>query len=1726
MTIRSVLNEFRENSDSPRELGDKFERLMLNYLQTDPIYKECFSQVWMWMDFPKRGNMPDTGIDLVAVIRDTGDYCAIQCKCYGENQTLEKSDIDSFFTTSGTNLFKKRMIISTTNKWSKNAEAALDGQQIPVIRATIYNLENSPIDWDKFSLKNPDHLELKPKKQIRTHQQDALEKVLTGFQTGDRGKLIMACGTGKTFTALKIAENFPRENNLILFLVPSISLLSQTLREWTAESDINFHSIAVCSDVNVGKNKKKSQNDDLADLTINDLAFPPTTNAEDIIKSYRAFNTPQPPLERGAFDSPLERGAFDSPLESGAFDSPLESGAFDSPLEKGAFDSPLEKGAFDSPLERGAFDSPLERGAFDSPLESSPPLQGGVRGGLTVIFSTYQSIQSISDAQKKGLPEFDLIICDEAHRTTGVTISGEDESYFVKVHNQDFIQAKKRLYMTATPKLYSDETKVQAQENDAFLCSMDDVNIYGKEFHRLNFGEAVSTGLLTDYKVMVLAVDEKFVSATFQQQLADANNELNLDDAVKIIGCWNGLAKRLIQDAQGEEIEDNNPMKRAVAFSRTIKDSQKIVDLFADIVNDYQQLNPDDETFLQCNLDHVDGKQNALERNSKLEWLKADTSAQGSICRILSNARCLSEGVDVPALDAVMFLTPRNSVVDVVQSVGRVMRKAEGKKYGYIILPVGIPADIPPEIALKDNQKYKVIWQVLQALRSHDDRFNDTVNKIELNKRRPPQIAVIGVGGKTENNGSSQSAKKGSSYKQLELNFPIEEWRNAIYAKIVTKCGDRQYWEKWAKNVADIADTHISRIKALLENSESEAKKVFDEFITGLHQNINPNVTEDEAIEMLSQHLITKPIFDALFEGYEFTKYNPVSQTMQRMLDVLEGQSLQKEVKTLEKFYESVRKKASGIDNAEGKQRIIIELYDKFFRAAFPRLVERLGIVYTPVEVVDFIIKSADFALKQEFGVGLTDEGVHILDPFTGTGTFMVRLLQSGLIKPEDLQRKFTSELHANEIVLLAYYIAAINIEESYHFLAQYPPTPLVKGGLNFNPINEGGLDFNPINEGGASFPPLIRGGKGGYQPFNGIVLTDTFQMFENAGYLLESIFPENNQRVINQKQRNITVIIGNPPYSAGQTSENDGNKNLKYENLDQKIANSYAKYSTATLKNSLYDSYIRGFRWASDRIKDQGIVCFVSNGSFIDNNAMDGFRKCLVDEFTSIYCFNLRGNARTSGEQRRQEKGNVFGEGTRTTIAIIFLIKNSSKKSENKVFYHDIGDYLSQKEKLDIIKNFGDISTMKWQEITPNENYDWINQRNDDFESFISLGDKKDATTKTIFDVYSMGVKTNRDNWVYNFSHQLVIDNMTRMIDFYNQQVEEFKNHLKGQTLTNAEQRKKQVENFIDTDPKKISWTRELKEDCGKLKIHLFNEDEVTKGMYRPFCKQAYYFNRYLNNCVYQMPKIFPNQNLENLAICVTGIGASKDFSALITDVIPNLHFHDTCQCFPLYTYEKQSELGSLFATATTEQYTKKENIPDSILKEYQQKYQDKTITKSDIFYYIYGVLHSPEYKQRFASDLKKMLPRIPFTADFWTFSQAGRELGYYHLNYETIEPYELEEFKKDLYLDDKDYQVEKMVFGKNKNGIDKTIIIYNSKLTLSQIPLEAYEYIVNGKSALEWIMERYKVTKDKDSGIINDPNHWSENPRYIVDLVKRIVRVSLETVRIVKSLPALNEI
>jgi predicted helicase len=1621
-TIHDILAEFRSAASNNRDLGDKFERLIANYLVTEPQYQDQFSDVWMWSEWPGRGKQPDTGIDLVAQNRYTGELCAIQCKFYDPAHRLEKVDLDSFFATSGKHPFTSRMIVSTTDIWGKHAEELLNNQQVPCIRIRVQDLENSAVDWSHFSLSRPDRMKLKPKKELRPHQTTALRDVLAGLAEADRGKLIMACGTGKTFTALRIAETFAvscdnANTGRILFLVPSIALIAQSLSEWTAESKTPMHCFAVCSDVAVGKTARDNE-----DIRLHDLPFPATTDARKLGAQLKALTGQRP---------------------------------------------------------------------------------------LTVVFSTYQSIATIHEAQAKfGAPEFDLVICDEAHRTTGVTLAGNDESHFVKVHDAAYIKAAKRLYMTATPRIFADAAKSKASEADAVVCSMDDAAVYGNELHRLGFGEAVGAGLLADYKVMVLAVDEKFVSETFQKQLAK-DGELNLDDAVRIVGCWNGLAKRMVADVGNPAASVENdpaPMHRAVAFSRSIKDSQRIADLFPGVVGQYIEKATDDEqdSLLRCEADHVDGTMNALKRSGKLDWLKADTSAQGNVCRILSNARCLSEGVDVPALDAVLFLNPRNSVVDVVQSVGRVMRVAPGKKYGYIILPVGVPAGVAPEVALQDNDKYKVIWQVLQALRAHDDRFNSTINKIELNQARPDNIQVIGVGGGGPSDGDDGGSDKGVRERtvQYRLDFPnLDEWRDAIFAKIVLKCGDRRYWESWAQDVSKIAERHVMRIKALLESADEKPRKAFEKFLTGLRNNLNPAVSADDAIEMLAQHLITQPVFDALFEGYAFTEKNPVSRSMKAMLKVMDSEGLSKEQEQLEKFYTSVRARAGGIDNAEGKQRIIIELYEKFFKLAFKKATDRLGIVYTPVEVVDFIIKSADHALREEFGVGLTGEGVHVLDPFTGTGTFIVRLLQSGLIAPHDLARKYAKELHANEIVLLAYYIAAVNIEAAWH------------GQM------------------------LATDKTAGYQPFEGIVLTDTFQLTEGKGTLEEEMFPDNNKRAKRQNAIDIRVIVGNPPYSVGQDSENDNNKNLKYPILDERIRSTYAARSEAGLLRNLYDSYIRAIRWASDRVKDKGIVCYVTNGRFIDAGFADGMRLTLADEFSRIYIFNMRGFVKGRvGDDAKREGGNVFNILTGVSIAV--LVKNPEHTGTCELRYHDIGDYVTREEKLKILGASDGIASLPWLDITPNNEGDWINQRDPAFEKFIPVGDKDDDKTLALFITYSLGVTTNRDAWAYNFSYTNLAANMGRMIAFYNDQRALYEKVMKrnsGKPLA--------VEDVIDTDSTKISWTRSLKADVRKMKTHEFDEACIVTGLYRPFTKQRLYFNRSFNEMIYLMPKLFPQPGFENLVIAITGPGARRPFSALIADSVTNLDLQEKCQSFPLYHYEAVDPCKpGLFNQSTESGFMRHDAISDSGLKSFQSAYgihrnaDDKTcagISKEDLFYYVYGILHSTEYKQRFESDLKKQLPRIPFARDFWAFSNAGRALAQWHLNYETVEPYPLQQGGELDLGDAALYRVRKMAFARSrvdgKLTDDKTTIIYNSRIRLSGIPLEAYDYIVNGKPAIEWVMERYQVVTETDSGNSNDPNDWAiehNDPQYILNLVKRVVRVSVETVKIVNALPALTEI
>jgi predicted helicase len=1603
-TLEDILENLRASASDTRDQGDKFERVMLQFFKVDVEWAPRFDDVWLWMDWPDRPGHGDHGIDLVARERETGDLVAIQCKFFDPGTTIYKHHIDSFLSESGKQPFKGRIVVTTTDHWGVNAEQAIENQQIPVSRLRFMDLADSSIDWSQFDLATPEVMELKARKQLRPHQLTSLEAVRAGFATADRGKLIMACGTGKTFTSLRIAEKLAGPGARVLFLVPSISLLSQSLTEWSIEAELPLRTFAVCSDAKVGKRSGPSAPED---IPVVDLVLPSTTD-------------------------PTRLHARLSNETAGA-------------------------------------------------------------DKLTVVFSTYQSIDVIAQAQQLGSPDFDLIICDEAHRTTGATLAGEDESAFVRVHDNSYLRAARRLYMTATPRIYDDTSKAKAGQANVVLASMDDESVFGPQFHRLGFGEAVSKGLLTDYKVLVLAVDEEQVSRTFQMQLADDNSELRLDDIAKVVGCWNGLAKR--KHSGTDFGADDTPMTRGVAFAGTIANSQKFARIFSAVVEDYigahdtSDDDEDDAPPLQCEVEHVDGTFNVLERNSKLDWLKAP--ADPGTCRVLSNARCLSEGVDVPALNAVMFLNPRKSVVDVVQSVGRVMRKAPAKQYGYIILPVGIPSGLTPEEALSDNKKYQVVWEVLQALRAHDERFNAMINKIDLNRSRDDRIQIIGVGAPDGDNDASGSNPHVQDALPLQW---LDEWRDAIYAKIVAKVGTRRYWEDWAKDVADIAERHTTRIRALLTEPGLEVTGQFEQFLAGLRKNLNNSISRDDAIDMLAQHMITRPVFEALFEDYSFAEHNPVSKAMQGMLDALDEQNVGREAETLEAFYESVRLRAEGIDNAEGKQKIVTELYEKFFKNAFPRAAESLGIVYTPIEIVDFIVRSVEHILSEEFSASLSDEGVHVLDPFTGTGTFIVRLLQSGLIQSTDLLRKYTQELHANEILLLAYYIAAINIEAAYYGVTAQ--------------------DNSAAN----------------YMPFDGIVLTDTFHMTEDGGFDDHLAFPANSQRALAQRALDIRVIVGNPPYSVGQTSGNDNNANLKYSHLDAAIANTYAAQSTATNKNSLYDSYIRAFRWASDRIKDHGIIGFVSNGGFIDGNTADGLRKSFSDEFSSIYIYNLRGNQRTAGELSRREGGKIFGGGSRNTVAVTLLIKNPENPGPAKIHYRDIGDYLTREQKLDIIAH-SEIATMDWAQITPNEAGDWVSQRSEVFDSFAALSSRESSTRPAIFQVRSAGLQTNRDAWVYNSSMSTLRATVFRTITFYNGQVDQFtelrqKNEVKASPAD--------IDSFIDTDPTKISWSRSLKGYLAKGE-HLKVGDGFTDACYRPFNKQHVYFDRCLNHERSQMPRIFPEPGSLNIGFYVTGVGSDKPFSVLATNLIPDLAFWGSSngQFFPRYTYVEHEE-GMLDVTGEESALTQIDNITDAALTDYRSAY-GADVSKDDIFYYAYGLLHSPEYRADFVADLKKMLPRILMvttTEEFCAFVAAGRELATLHIGYERVAPYPLTISGEPVAALTQDelfdyYRVEKMRFAGKGAAKDRSTVVYNSRITVSGVPDEAHEYVLGSRSGVDWIMERYQVKTDKASGIVNDPNAWSRevgNPRYILDLLASIVSVSMETVRIVHSLPILN--
>lgn len=1548
-----------------RDRGTMFEEVVKSYLLNEPAYKNLYTDVWLLQEVPAEYHIPkkDLGVDLVARYRDSGALTAVQAKYY--RGKVGKDTINSYVAELNKNYYADGLLVTTTDDWNKNAEAALDDGSKHITRIGLSDLKHSSFDWSQFHFGNATKSIQVSHKQPRGYQKDAIAKAVAYFDAHERGKLIMAPGTGKTFTSLKIAEAMAqheyKQDYFVLYLIPSIQLLSQTLFSWN--SDVNpaneLISFAVTSDRNASK-KRTYSNDDDSDMNIQDIGFPASTNADKLMANFAALK----------------------------------------------------------------------------------PTDGQ---RITVIFSTYQSIDVIHQAQEQGYPEFDLIIADEAHRTTGAHAANTEAGMFTKVHSNNIVKAKHRLYQTATPKIYSQDTKKKGEEDNIVISSMDDKKIYGEEIFRLGFGDAVAKGILTDYKVEVLAVDESVIQRDMQNSLSTENG-LNIDDIGKIIGVWNAMMKR---ESFSKKIS-GKPMQRAIAFASVIDNqrghgagkvgSKQIAREFNHVVNEY--LGENNPNSFHVHVKHVDGSMNALQKKDAIDWLASDLPDDEA--RLLSNVKFLTEGIDVPNLDAIIFFAPKQSQIDIVQAVGRIMRKYKDKEYGYIILPVVVPTGQDPDTVLDDNKTYQAVWQVLNALRSIDERFEASVNKLDLNKRKPRNLNVIGVGGAPDDgfdrSDKHTGDKHGTEQTELELNW--HEIQNAIYGKIVKKVGDRRYLEDWTADVQTLAKRHIRWIQNLITDKKSPFAKSFKRYVKSLQHNINRDIDDQQAIEMLAQHVITKPIFEALFDQYSFVNDNPVSRAMEDMIQQMTKAGFDQEQAALEPFYESVRMRATGIDNAAAKQQFIVTLYDKFFSTGFSATAEKLGIVFTPVEIVDFIVKSVDELLKEHFGRGLAAENVHILDPFTGTGTFITRTLaylnqemQAGKITLADITRKYTQELHANEIVLLSYYIASINIESV----------------------------FDEIN------------GAEDYIPFDGIVLTDTFESTENNAVLDEDMFGGNNKRLKKQQEAPITAIISNPPYSVGQRNQNDDNQNVHYERLEQRIADTYVKNSNAGLNKGSYDSYVKAFRWASDRLGTQGVIGFVTNGGFLDSQSANGLRKSFYEEFNYLYIYNLRGNQRTQGEKSRKEGGKIFGSGSRAPIAISILIKDGS--NEHHLYYKDIGDYLTRQQKFDAISNAASVNGIEWTELTPDKNNDWLNQRDKNYQTYRPIANESNQSG--ILSKNAVGISTNRDAWIYSFSKRCLENKVQTLIGTYTGELNS------GSNIPS------------NRNGKDIKWSPKLEQLLKRGQPIKFDENNIRLGLYRPYTKKYLYYD----NKLVERPGLYYKQfGDSNEVIFTTGRGASKDFSVLATDLIPDIQLLMNGQGFMRYNNESSEN----------------DLVPpdrDNVSTTFAAKLGLNT---DETYAYVYGLLNSPEYQQKYANDLKKDLARIPIVKNMRQYVTIGQQLLDVHINYEDAEPYA--GCKVTMHADKPSYRVQKMRFKSRK---DHSVIKFNSDITISDIPARAYDYVVNGRSAIEWIMDQYRVKTDKVSQITDDPNDYSDDPQYIFKLLLRIITVSLKTLDLVDKLP-----
>ncbi len=1534
-----ALERIRDDSRTRVVKGRRFERLIRAALWNHPgeYGRARFAHLWLWQDWPDRDGS-DIGIDIVGQQTEEygGGLCAIQCKFY-DNATVSTRGIESFLSAAAGDRWKARILVATTG-YSLNATKKLLDSSTQVI--SDHDLDAWPVgDWRQY-IDDPESILFDvARHEPRTDQQQALDSIrkkLFDPSAVDRGRLILPCGTGKSVVALWAAEANVKLGGRVLYLVPSIALMGQTMREWAAQRhpDITHRYLGVCSDVRAGRSSED------ADLT--ELAMPVTTDVASIV-------------------------------------------------------------------------SELKR--------ESPET-------LTVVFSTYQSLPRIAEAQHLGVPGFDLVICDEAHRTTGVESDHKKDEgrAFTMVHNG--IDACKRLYMTATQRIYTEAAKGKARDAGADFYSMDDVTVYGPILHEMSFGAAVKKDLLTDYEVVVIGVDEQsgiehlsgywkhWTEKTSEQagsgsgmnngsggpegrteaegteaEVADARgtkgpgakstNEkakakakaksVDTQDWIRLLGCWDALA-----DPYTVGVQRNRPTgtrhplracRRAIAFTNTIKASRLVEEHWRGVVEWTQSERAEQyrgHDTLALDVVHIDGQMNAYDRSKHLGWLRQarvgqvdgdgndddergarssvgqvdgdgndddERGARSSVgqvdgdgnhgdeefearsrvgrvdgdgndddesgaqattgradghvgARVLTNARCLTEGVDVPALDAVLFMAPKRSDIDIVQAVGRVMRRSEGKHKGYIVLPVLVPSGLTmvSDEVLRGTD-FDQVWRVLRALRAHDERLDTYVNSVKLAQQAP--ITIIDPADSGAEDGTDTDR---DTVRVVQQSF--EGLLPEVASVLVDKVGDRQYWPRWGKSVAEVTRRIEGRISELVK-TDDRASESFIRFRLAMGETLHSEeVSEADLIAMLAQHIATLPVFEALFRRWEST-LNPISWAMKTMLAELVGDDdshgLGNEIESLARFYDQTRLRLGDISDSDARLEVLDSLYESFFKHAMPEATGRLGIVYTPVEIVDFILRSADAVCLQEFGLGLTNSDVHVLDPFTGTGTFLNRLLTIGadpdnidtdyLITDSDLDRKFGAEpndvgaqrvapdtersfrsepegqstegpqpeLHANEIVPLAYYIASLKIEEAYR---------------------------------------QRSGATGAYQPFRGLALVDTFheadppqQRFTAPG------LADNSQRVAQRRNLPLRVIVGNPPWSAGQKSAGDNAANTRYDKVAQRVRETYGAKQTEVTGRSAGGSasgnlYVQAIRWASDRLDNTrgGIVAFVHPNSLTDGVSLAGMRAAIREEFTSAYVLNLRGDAYKQGTQFELEGAKVFGSASRNGVQITVLVRNPNAAGGG-LRYAETPDRARRSEKLAWLSELGDVTSARLTVVPDNAGHDWRNLSDASFEHLLPVYATGRKAKPAAFDDHASGVKTNLDHYVYSFSRTKLIERVQILIDEYEYARRRVQQGLPAETA------------MASTSLSDIKWTDTLKQSLRKNRQIVFDESRIRQCLYRPFVKLWLYEDARILSSVKTISAMFgPDDVAAGGGVLITCNSNKAVFGTVATTTLPDL--------------------------------------------------------------------------------------------------------------------------------------------------------------------------------------------------------------------------------------------